>query len=319
MKKTVLFFGLFALVACGEDVYHDIDKQNNGLEAANPASDNNSGGNVPFTIVPDYESFWDINTRGTKEMFYRFANWTGDWGHPGRLNFTVTPYVGLAYYDRFNDGIYEDSFSGTTVENFNTVPPGTYPNLYDPTGNEIGNFIPALPFMLDGSGLGGGTVVLEMVSGTHCHTLGASVNTLNPAGLYFDISGPPLAANIMEQNLLSQYGKVFFYFWEATDPLTNAVVWSGFIMPHCDTNNATFWSNTGVSVNVPGIGFPVDLYYNINSLGSPDPSHEIVLPFNIYPHEANFSYTVGGWTYNYKVELTTNSTGVASLLSLSYL
>jgi len=33
MKKIVLsIFGIFALVACSEDVYHDIDKQNNGLE-----------------------------------------------------------------------------------------------------------------------------------------------------------------------------------------------------------------------------------------------------------------------------------------------
>jgi len=44
MKKIVLsILGIFALAACSEDVYHDIDKQNNDLEAAN----NGSGGIPP--------------------------------------------------------------------------------------------------------------------------------------------------------------------------------------------------------------------------------------------------------------------------------
>src|SRR5690606_17963329 len=109
MKKTVFFLmGIFALAACSEDVYHDIDKQNNGLETGNNPDSEGSGGNAPFTHVPgtpdDYISPWDIryNTSGgvtgtdPKQVSYRFNNWTGDWGSPHLLTLRVTPYIGLA-------------------------------------------------------------------------------------------------------------------------------------------------------------------------------------------------------------------------------
>src|SRR5690554_7092294 len=80
MKKIVLFIlGIFALAACSEDVYHDIDKQNNGLEVANTASNDGSGGNVPFTTVPGtppYDSPWNINN--LLQVEYVFENLTGD-------------------------------------------------------------------------------------------------------------------------------------------------------------------------------------------------------------------------------------------------
>src|SRR5690554_1308998 len=254
MKKIVLsIFGIFALAACSEDVYHDIDKQNNGLEAANTASEDGSSGIQPPTIAPDYESLWNINTRG-QEMWYRFDNWTGDWGNPAHLEFRITPYLGLAYYDDDNDGIYKDDVTSFS-ENFNSVPPGTYPNLFDPTGNEIGNFIPASPIVIDGTGLAAGTVILEMVSADHCHVMGASVIPgSNPLGIYFDLSAPPppyVPALPQEEKLLKDYGKAFFYFWEAIDPVTNAIVASGYITPHCDTNDAAYWTNNTVTANLP--------------------------------------------------------------------
>src|SRR5690554_3821900 len=127
MKKiTLAIFSIFALTACSGDVYYDIDKQNNGLETGNNPDSEGSGGNAPFTIAPDYESLWDINTRGQHEKWYRFDNWTGDWGSAARLDFRITPYVGLAYYDGTPDGIYNDTYLGPpAVENFNLVPPGT--------------------------------------------------------------------------------------------------------------------------------------------------------------------------------------------------
>lgn len=320
MKKSVFFLmGIFALAACSEDVYHDIDKQNNGLEAANTASDNGSGGNVPFTITPDYESLWDINTRGQHEMWYRFDNWTGDVGNPALLEFRITPYVGLAYYDDDNDGIYEDAATGIPVENFNLVPPGTYPNLFDPTGNEIGNFMPSLPFVVDGTGVGGGTVNLEMVSGDHCHVMGASAFPgSNPLGIHFDLLAPPppfVPAPPQERELLRHYGKAFFYFWEAIDPATTTVVANGYITPHCDTNSAAYWTNTGVNVTLPN-GSVADLYFNYIP-GSSDNSHEIVLETGIFPSLVNFSHVVGGFTYNYEVELITYSTPGPSMSVLS--
>lgn len=319
MKKIVLsIFGIFALAACGGDVYHDIDKQNNGLEAANTASDDGSGGYTTFSDDGDYRSFWNINTRGQHEMFYRFTNWTGDWGNPAILDFRITPYVGLAYFDGTHDGDYRDVTSGT-VENFNTVPPGTYPNLYDPTGNEIGNFMPTLPFTLDGSGIPsfGGTVVLEMQSGDHCHVVNANANSLNPAGVFFDLSAPPppfVPALPQEEELLKDYGKVFFYFWEAVDPVTTIVVASGYIMPHCDTNNAAYWTNSTVTANLPGGGI-ADLYYNIYSNDTGNASHEVVLERGTFPHEQTFFHTVGAQVYEYKVELETFLSGTSDPVS----
>lgn len=225
--------------------------------------------------------------------------------------------MGLAYYDATPDGEYKDDVTNLLAENFNLVPPGTYPNLFDPTGNEIGNFIPARPFILDGSGLPSTaeTVVLEMVSGDHCHVINAST-TSNPLGIYFDLSTPPpyVPALPQEEELLRNYGKAFFYFWQAIDPVTSAVVASGYITPHCDTNNAAYWTNTGVNVALPN-GAAADLYYNNTAAGGN--SHEIVLETGVFSHLRRFPYTVGGSRYNYEVELITYSTPGPSMSVLS--
>lgn len=47
-KITLLMAVFFALAACGEDVYQDIDKQNEILEQSSNAP-GNSGGIKPFT------------------------------------------------------------------------------------------------------------------------------------------------------------------------------------------------------------------------------------------------------------------------------
>src|SRR5690554_3789359 len=143
MNKIILaLFSFFVLTACSEDVYHDIDKQNNGWEAGNPASDG-SGGNAPFTHVPGsppYDSPWDISGNTDwgfpMKIPYRFENQTGDWGSPYLITLRVTPYVGLAYYDPRPGPDYY----GTALD------PIDYPNLYPISGgNKIGHFIPAFP------------------------------------------------------------------------------------------------------------------------------------------------------------------------------
>jgi len=248
MNKIILaLFSFFVLTACSEDVYHDINKQNNGWEAGNPASDG-SGGNAPFTHVPGsppYDSPWEINKAiGTPipiPVPYRFENQTGDWGSPYLITLRITPYVGLAYYDGRPDGDY----FGTTL---NTT---DYPNLYA-GGNEIGNFIPAFPITLDGSGLTPGSVVREIESSMdHCPVLNAMTTTANPLPtIHFDLppGGAPAPVTWQEEELLSQYGKVFFYFCEAIDPVTNMVVWSKYMMPDSSYPTAPpgHWSGTGV-------------------------------------------------------------------------
>lgn len=285
---------------------------NPNQSSQNTNTNDSSGGMTTFSDDGNYQSFWDIYNRN-REMYYHYTNFTGDWGHTGILDFKITPYIGLAYYDTNNDGEFIDPIFGMAAP-FNSLPVGTYPNLYDTTGNEIGNFIPARPFTITGAGIPTywGTVQLEVFSVDHCHVIAANAQTTakNPNGVYFDISTPPVplvAATVDEEQLLSQYGKVFFYFWEAIDPTTLTVVRSGYIMADCKTNSdaaATYWADTGVTANLPG-GVTGDLYYNIYSEDTMQPSHEIVLKEGTFPTEHTFSYTKGGQTYNYKVQLKT--------------
>lgn len=305
-----------SLTACGSDAMEDVNQPNNPSTASNTNSGGN-GGMTTFSHAGEYQSFWDITQHW--EMFYHYRNHTGDWGNPAMLNFRVTPYVGLAYYDIDNDGEYKDPFN--TVVDFNIQPPGTYPNIFDPTKNEIGNFVPARPFTLTGAGIPSywGTVRLEVFSADHCHLIGANVfaGGTNPNGVFFDIAAPPAPyqpSTPQEQSLLSKFGKVFFYRWEAVNPATMAVVRSGYIMPECDTNMATYWKDTTVTANLP-VGGVANLYYNILSNDTGNPSYEVVLEHGTYPSEDTFSYTVGGQTYNYTVSLQTFLGGTGNPVS----
>ena len=331
IKKTIIYDkisqyfvgGVIALTltACTTDsVFEDLDQPDNGSNTSNTNNGGN-GGMTTFSDDGDYQSIWDIYNRG-RETFYHYQNWTGDWGNPAMLHFRVTPYVGLAYYDGTPNGEYDDPSSGP-VENFNTVSPGAYPNMFDPTGNEIGNFMPARPFTLTGAGIPSywGTVELKIFSMDHCHVIGANTvaNIYNPNLVFFNISAPPAPyqpSTLQEEFLLSQYGKVFFYYWEAVDPTTLAVVSSGYVMPRCDTGNTTYWSTTGITANLPtgGIG---NLYYNIFSYDTGMPSHEVVLEGGTYPHEQFFNYTntVNGQTKRYKVDVQTYLGGTTDLVS----
>ncbi len=307
------------LTACTTDsVFDDVDKRDNGLETSN----GNSGDMTTFSDTgDDYQSFWNIYTRG-KEMFYRYENLTGDLGNPAILNFRITPYVGLAYCDDdVTDNQFDDVYNfGFTPGPFNSNPAGTYPNIFDPTGNEIGNFMPARPFTLTGTGITPGSVSIEIVSNDHCHVIGANVgiSVLNPNGVFFDITSPPLpyqVATPQEEDLLSQYGKVFFYYWEAIDPATLNVVAEGYIMPRCNTANGTYWTNTGINVTLPN-GSNADMYRNEFSLDTGFSSFELVLEKDVFPWEETFTATIGGVTYSYKVELQTYLGGTSDPVSI---
>jgi len=255
-------------------------------------------------------------------MFYDYVNATGDIGNPARLDFRVTPYIGLAYCD---DDVFDNEFNDVNLTGpapgpFNTVPPGTYPNMFDFTGNEIGNFMPARSFTLTGTGVPyWGTAGLRIFSMDHCHVIGANTvaNIYNPNLIFFDITAPPapyVPATPQEEILLSQYGKVFFYYWEAVDPVTAVVIAHGYVMPECDTSNPTYWTNTGITANLP-TGAVADLYYNHYSDDNPLGSFEVVLDAGTFPHEDTFSHTVGTQTYNYKVDIVTYLGGTSPLVS----
>ena len=193
---------------------------------------------------------------------------------------------------------------------------GNHPNLYA-GGNEIGNFIPSFPFTL--SGLGANEVDMSIISDTfHCPVLDGNAGVSN-AGRYFNIN--PMLANVAEQQLLAEYGKVFFYHWEAIDPATMLGVAQGYIMPECDQNvvAGTAQVNTGLSVTVPNIPMPVssDLYYHQSTdidpfNTAPISSLELFLEHLTYVFEDTFMYN--GTQYFVRAE---TSPGLSTSLTLS--
>lgn len=155
------------------------------------------------------------------------------------LTLQVTPYIGLAYFDGIDDGSYDDHLGYQVADLTN----GNYPNLYA-NGHDIGNFIPAAPIVLDGTGITPGSVVLEIYSSSdHCPVINAVQDPFtNPLPIHFDLFGGGLAVLPDEQELLAEFGKVFFYYCEVIDPVTNATIWSGYMMPPCNAGDATYWA-----------------------------------------------------------------------------
>lgn len=105
--KKLLFFSLFTFVACSEDVYQEIDQQNEILEQSSNAADD-SGGVKPFTIIPGgYQSPWEFGSTVPVGYYHHtlLAN-DGIWVR-------VTPYIGLAYYDGADDGTYNTPGGGS--------------------------------------------------------------------------------------------------------------------------------------------------------------------------------------------------------------
>jgi len=308
--------GVIALTftACTTNsVFDDGNQQDNALQTPNE----NTGGMATNSYTGDegYKSFWDIHHREFREMWYYYANSTGS--TPGtRLVFEVTPYIGLAYSDfEVTDGKFFD-MATTFLEGDFINSPSQYPNMYQSTSNEIGNFVPAKPITLSGIATPNwGNAELKVFSMDHCHVIGANIppntplpNFYNPNLIFFDISSPPApyqSTTTMEQDFLSKYGKVFFYYWEAKDPVTFNVIEKGYITAYCNTGDANYWEDTTIPAsNLPGLatGTP-KLFTNIQCLDSSGGrSYELVLEDGTYPSEAKFTNPLNGVSYKVSIE-----------------
>lgn len=283
----------FALAACSEDVDQELDQQTSGLEEGYFPDSDGSGGIKPFTVDSPYYSPWDIDDWNTEQVWHVFANLTGP--DPSiQLIFAFTPYIGLAYYDGHDDGLYHDNMG--MVADFTT---GLFPNLYA-NGHEIGNFIPANTIVMNNYGMGDMDFAITS-STTHCPVFDGNAGVSN-GGQYFAIN--PALATAVEQQLLADYGKVFFYKYDIFHPSNpTVVIKSGYVMPLCDETLSTYWLpltdvplvGTQISVNIPGQAAPVDLYYHQDS-------KEIILEYLSYPHSETFLY--GGEPY--EVHYSTN-------------
>ena len=285
------------ITACGSDVLEDSYQENSNLES-------NKSGNTVYSNVPgttNYLSPWDIDfntdpisgANYPSTTYYKFENWTGDWGSPHLLTLRVTPYLGLAYFDGDDDGRYY-GYNITVV-----------PNLFA-NGSEIGNFIPARPFIIDGTGIpSGGTVQLDIKSSTgHCPVEPNTLSIHNPNSIYFDISNI-VPVTTFEEQLLKDFGKVFYYKIEVLDP-SNNIVFESYMMPDNNYVPDNFnWDLTGVDHITP-TGDIVPMVYNFDRLTNSSISSEIVLDrayMSGFESESTFPYLTWNMIVNVRTDL----------------
>ncbi len=205
----------FALAACSEDVDQELDQQTSGLEEGYfPASDG-SGGIKPFTIIPGgYESPWHFSKPEQVNHFFHSPLPSNN-----GIAVRVTPYIGLAYWDGADDGIYNTPGGAYNLTS------GMYPNLYN-GGNEYGNYIQANPIVLNIWGTNPQTEEIGIIWGGHCPVFTAWTYTYNPHTIFFDVMNngviqpsamvgglavPATPATFQEALLLNDYGKVMYY------------------------------------------------------------------------------------------------------------
>ena len=270
--------GLFTLMACSEDAFQDAEQ--NGKPSfenqANSFNDQNSGEHLPDgTKYPGdpYVSPWDIwYNRGIdfegRQPAYLFSSGNDENISPYTLQ--VFPYVGLAYYDGTNDGIYTDpSPGGSTSYNLTS---GNYSTLYtnnvfNGISQEIGKLIRMQPITVNPqSGF-------RMEDKLDHLPLGNTPNYPQfPNGFSF-----PTGLSAQERDLLKDYGKVFFY---EVNVFENGTFLGNYLL-HPDIitlqNGTGAWekaetsAGSGVQLQsaIPTLGTSVELfYYNANNGGT---------------------------------------------------
>lgn len=213
MKKSIIaLMGLFTLMACSEDAY-DAEEQNAEMIAP-PSFNNNASGfvNGPWgTKLPgkNYFSPWDIwHNRGfdDQQPSYYFNNGNVENTSPYTLD--VYAWVGLAYFDTDDDGVFYDisiptpGLPGQLIADM-AGNPGSYLNLY-PASNphEVGNLVRVpLPIRLNPLDELRFEDKLDHLPTTNSNGNKYSSPVFNFAG----------TISTQEEDLLREYGKVFFY------------------------------------------------------------------------------------------------------------
>ena len=261
MKKIkLILFGLCTLTACSEDAFQDAEKQKeeSGLQnQTNSFNDGDSGEHLPDgTKYPgdNYASPWDIwFNRGftDKQPAYLLTNGTVENISPFRLE--VWAYAGLAYFDGVNDGTYNDPHAGTQFSLNN----GNYPKLFA-NGQEVGNLVR--------------TAVPVTLLPQDAFRMEGSVNHLPMTGSgnkfpqVFNFGNNQLTTP--EQNLLRDYGKIFFYEVRVFQASNNAFVGTYILHPEISTiGTTTAWKTvkdlggTALTGFVQPLGTNISLYY----------------------------------------------------------
>jgi len=255
-------------------------------------------GTVTFIPPLGYYSPWDIWERPNMNVPYEIFN-----NVPG-LTMNVRAYIGLAYFDDFDDGLFYDpqpTFPGPP-QLIDDLSNGNYPNLYA-NNQEIGNlllsrWIPAEP-----------ELIIRGANGAHCPVWDGNGPGYNPNGWYFDLP----TATPQEKQLLSEYGKVFFYEVEVQDGF-GTVYYQGILQVDCETLNSTDPTIDWEVINstpgfVPNQGYlPSILSYYFNATNpvtnypSTCDSREIVYSYYFDSNSKATPFTYNG--NKYYVDLT---------------
>lgn len=195
----------------------------NGLNNYQGFTPNEQNYNQPMSVIgADYKSPWDFNTLPTVNHYFEYLGRSYGKGY-----IRVTPYIGLAYYDGADDGVYN-----TPIGSFNLAS-GGYPNLFN-NNLEAGNYIEANPIVLGENTYSTHELVMwPDPSGPqdHCQVRqvqGGPTFLWNPEGIFFNLMlndlvqpqalvgigtavTPTASATLQERNLLARFGKVFYY------------------------------------------------------------------------------------------------------------
>jgi len=230
MKKILfLLGGVTLLTACSEDALVDNTEQVSDYGTFS-FNDSDSGKTHGMGFDPKdslrliwqgegYYSPWDIwyrqNQHGNIQPNYIITN-----AYPGSekenlvspYTIIVTPFVGLAYFDGVNDGFYNDLLVPGLQYDLTSV---NYTNLYA-GGQEVGNLVQASSFTIQP----GEAFRIEDVDK---HLLMGNGNDKFPqfsGGWNFQFNG----LTAQEEQLLADYGKVFFYEVQVTDATSGAFI-----------------------------------------------------------------------------------------------
>ena len=292
--------GLFALTACSEDVYQEAEMQNEEAGSkyqTNSFNDEGSGGTNPDGIdhlAINYFSPWDIWYNKNPAYYdlqpsYVFNNGDVD-GNYSPYTLNVYAWVGLAYFDGTNDGVFNDLY----LQSIGSQPQvadmignqNLYPNLFTMNGTnpqEVGNLIRVdepLKFLpLESARIEDKTYQLPMPDSQWSGADPKYANTPAPynwlqwaPGFNFTQSINNGTMTMDEEFLLRNYGKVFFYEVQVFEGAT--FVGTYYMYPEIETlGKSANWhevTDTGgvhQNANLPFGGFPI-YYYTNNTMAS---------------------------------------------------
>jgi len=282
----ILWGGVIALTltACTTDsVFEDIDQQT-PTDANNDGSQyqtNSYTGGITADGEDDglYKSPWNIDSLRLVE--YQHISNLSEKG----VYVRVTPYIGLAYYDGANDGVYKILGNNYNLAN------GNYPNLYA-NGKEYGDYVQGNPMVLANPLLFSGNYTHELYIKSredHCPLTNIPVSSFyNLYGIGFNIvnnnvvqpvsllgypspSAPP-AGTIDEERLLRKFGKVFYYKVEfGNDPYNFDPEFYYIPLLEAEVDRPE-WSAMGLTD-----AFNTSLYYNNIGISGGAGTYEIVV------------------------------------------